>query len=242
MGEERGGGEEQDRGRDPGDRGEAEAAHLLGEVELARGGEEGTEAAEDEERGEGDDEGDHAEAHDEEGVDRAHQRRGEHGDDEPAGDAEAEFAHRDAGDQRGEIHHRADREVDAGGQEHEDHADRGDADEGGVLDDVAEVVGAEEARRLQAEIDQHRGEDQHGGVAEREGQGLFGQGLAGHASSSRKALARMRSVSKRSRSNSPTISPRLITRMRSHMPVSSSSSEEMKRMPLPEAARRSASA
>ena len=45
---------------------------------------------------------------------------------------------------RRQVHVRADREVDAGGQQHEGHADGDDADERRLLDDVERVLGAEE--------------------------------------------------------------------------------------------------
>ena len=59
------------------------------------------------------------------------------------------------------------------------------------------------------------------------------------APAARKAVRRMASLSKLRVGNAPTISPRLITRMRSHIAIASSISEEINRMPQPSAASRS---
>ena len=62
-----------------------------------------------------------------------------------------------------------------------------------------------------------------------------------HATASRNAAPRIRSRSKAGAKDAVS-SPRLMTRIRSHMPMSSSSSDEMKSTPPPAAARRSARA
>ena len=65
------------------------------------------------------------------------------------------------------------------------------------------------------------------------------QSVRGHAACSRKAARRMTSWSNCARSNEPRTSPWPMTMMRSHMPSSSSSSDEMKSTAVPPAAMRS---
>lgn len=74
----------------------------------------------------------------------------ENRDDEPARDADREALHGEAREERGEVHDGADRKVDAAGEEDEGDPDRGDADERGLLDDVAEVFCRKELRFLRA--------------------------------------------------------------------------------------------
>ena len=65
----------------------------------------------------------------------------------------------------------------------------------------------------------------------------------GHqATASRKAGGQQLCSRSNGGAKAAVISPRLITRIRSHMPISSSSSDEMKSTPPPPAASRSASA
>ena len=140
-----------------------------------------------------------------------------------------------AGRHRREVHVRADREVDAGGQQHEGHADGDDAGERRLLDDVQRVLGLEEIRRLQTE-DRRSTTMKMIAVACRSRKPVSRSRVdAGHAATpcSRNAAAGSARGRNRRAANSPTISPRLITRMRSHIAISSSISEEMKRTPAP---------
>ena len=54
---------------------------------------------------------------------------------------------------------RPDREVDLAGGQHEDHADRHDGDRRGLLDDIEEIAGGEEA--VVAKDDREADQDQH---------------------------------------------------------------------------------
>ena len=139
-----------------------------------------------------------------------------------------------------EIHVRPDREVDACREQDEDHADGDHAGERRLLDDVADTLGAEEIGALKTEEDEDDDEDDRRRVAQQEIGEPRGEDPGHDATScSRNAERRIRSLSNASRANSPTISPRLITRMRSHMASSSSISEEMKSTAPPSPARRS---
>ena len=68
--------------------------------------------------------------------------------DDAAEHAEMVDAH--GGRDRGEARHRADRQVDLGGAEHEGHRHGHDRDDGGLADDVEKVVGVEEAPLVRA--------------------------------------------------------------------------------------------
>ena len=52
--------------------------------------------------------------------------------------------HQHAGDHAGQAEDRADRQVDAAGDDHRRHAEADDADEGEVAEDVEEIAGREE--------------------------------------------------------------------------------------------------
>ena len=147
----------------------------------------------------------------------------------------ARVAHQEPGDQRREVHDRAHRKVDPRRQQHEGHADRGDADEARLLDDVGEVARAPESpasaarsrRRTARNIIARRVAQQR---ARRLRVAVMPPSRLPPERGARGCASRVEVAARRS---SPTISPRLITRMRSHMPISSSSSEEMNRMPRP---------
>ncbi len=140
-----------------------------------------------------------------------------------------------ADDGAGDVHRGAHREVDAAGQQHDGHAHREKPHEGRRAHDVGEVRERGEARVEDAE--EH--EDEHEEDGRHVAQDRHGQAMRGHATCSRKAARRMASWSNCARSKDPRTSPRPITRMRSHMPSSSSSSEEMKSTAVPPAAMRS---
>ena len=181
---------------------------------------------------------------DAERVDRPERRAGGEPDDQPGKDAEAALQpghlQKVADGHGGDVHVGADRQVDAGGEKHERHADGDDADEGRLLDDAEHVLGAEEVGGAEAEIEKDHDEDDRRGVPqEKAGQPVAPRVRHAAAPCSRKAAARMASRSNSLRANSPTISPRLITRMRSQMASSSSSSEEMKSTPQASAVSRS---
>src|ERR1700758_2980582 len=73
---------------------------------------------------------------------------------------------------RGEAHHRADREVDAAGDDHEGDAERGDGDERKILRYVLDVAFGQEVRR--GKVHHHDQEDQR----DRDVAGLRGEDAA----------------------------------------------------------------
>ena len=156
--------------------------------------------------------------------------------------------------------HRADREVDAAGGDDERHADRQDADDAGLAQDVEHVVLGQERVGLEDRArDQQHDDDADERVllqldpAAPNGSGgepavLAGLGGSGHGVSSRSAELGVgdgvaRAARPRSRlapSSSATSSPSRMTRIRVHSPSSSSVSDETtRRRCRPSPARRS---
>ena len=144
---------------------------------------------------------------------------------------------------RGGGHHRADRQVDAGGGDHERHADRQHADHRALAQDVEDVVRGREHVRLEDRAgDQQQDHDADErvllqlegavGQAEREPPAGGGVGDGGHRISSGTDsgwVTAWRSSSNSVASSpgtSATSSPSRMTRMRVHRPISSGSSDE----------------
>ena len=132
-------------------------------------------------------------------------------------------------------HDRADRQVHARRQQHKGHADGHDAGGGGLDQDVDEVVRLEEGRRQarrRPPAPRRRAAPRPGSAARKTSwSGRRNGSCASHSDGARRAgCVRGRIPAARLVSR---ISPRLITRMRSHMPISSSSSDEMISTPRP---------
>ena len=91
-------------------------------------------------------------------------------------EADAARAEQDAGDHGGERRGRFDRQVHVAGDDDDGEADRHDADEGRLLDDVGEDADLEEVRHEDREDDQHHRQHEPDEMVEDE----FGNGpLAG---------------------------------------------------------------
>src|SRR3954452_12926030 len=117
------------------------------------------------ERAERDDQRRDARLGDEEAVQRAPRQAGRERTAQPGEDrapvVAADHVHRLDGDDAAEYEHRADRQVDAGRDDHVRHPGRDDQEDGGVRGDVARVRSRDEARVLEhREGDDQRHEDE----------------------------------------------------------------------------------
>ena len=140
-------------------------------------------------------------------------------------------------DRRSEVHHRADRQVDSRRQHDERHSDRDDGERRGLHEDlqehsrIAKAIGGDR----QPQVDQHEEDDS--GVPEERSEPTADPPLLArivHDPAPPPSAARISSSrSKRSRVRTSAISPSRMTRIRSHSPMSSSSSEEIRRTPEP---------
>src|SRR3954447_19868492 len=161
---------EQGHEHQPRDAGQAADAELADEVErhlalVDPAGDQQRGAQRHAEGAERDDEGGDLRLRDQEAVEQAPRQAGQEGGDEPEQDhAEAlaaELLHHLGGDDAGEHEHGADRQVDAGGDDHVRRADRQHEQHGGVGRDVARVGDREElVERQQREDRDQADEDQ----------------------------------------------------------------------------------
>ena len=162
--------------------------------------------------------------------------------------------HQHRGQHRVQPEHRADRKVDAGGDDDEGHAERDDAGLGDRANDVGDVVGRQEddlpvARgREEDAADQHQNEADHALEADdqreriarrrsRRGRRDFrgvGFGRVGHAASSATPVAlSSNAFSSTPPGNSAMLHPCRITTILSQRPISSGNSLEATSTPRP---------
>src|SRR4051812_30870650 len=126
----------------------------------------------------------------------------------------------------GERDDRADRQIDAARDDHERHPNRDDRVDARLLDDIEQIRNGEEVRRQDPQP--RRQQDEANDSAE----------LASRPQSSPRAALSTRSSVASSRASSAWMRPWCITRMRSLMPSSSGSSDEIMMIAAPRAVMR----
>ncbi len=134
----------------------------------------------------------------------------------------------------GEGHDRAHREVDPPGDDHERHAHRDHGVDGGLLEDVEEVGDGEEVRAQDREQPPEEEKPEEGADLPALFRQPGPQAHAGCPSAARSTCSWLVPAA----SISATIRPWRITRIRSLIPSTSGSSDEIMRMPAPLAVRR----
>src|SRR3954452_1156802 len=233
--------------RDPEDRVAAELEEAVGHVggvDLAALRPDEVDAADHVERAERDHERRHARERDHRAVQQAEERAEQDPGGERDRDRDVVVGEQDAGRERGDAEHRADREVDVA-RDHDDRlADRQQRDDRDIEQDVADVLGVEEARvdRRRAEDDDREDADEAdlaradervdelapaaAVLAHRRRRGLR---LRAHATPSSWPVAARTtdSSSASSRASSRTSRPSCMTSTRSAMPRTSGSSLEI---------------
>src|SRR4051794_7765419 len=242
--------------RDPEDRVAAELEEAVGHVggvDLAALRPDEVDAADHVERAERDHERRHARERDHRAVQQAEERAEQDPGGERDRDRDVVVGEQHAGQERGDPEHRADRQIDVAGDDDDGLADREQRDDRDVEQDVADVLGVEEARVDRRRAEDHDREDADeahlAGADQRVDElaaaaalgghrGRRGLGLRAHAavSSCPVAARTTDSSSASSRESSRTSRPSCMTRTRSAMPSTSGSSLEIIRTARPWAA------